>query len=44
MARAAGVARCKATNDAVALAQTADAFAHGYPDSAWAKKASVWRK
>jgi hypothetical protein len=34
----------EATNDAAALAQTADAFAHGYPDSAWAKKASVWRK
>jgi TolA-binding protein len=40
----AGVARYKATNDAAALAQTADAFAHGYSDSGWAKKASVWRK
>lgn len=40
----AGVARYKATNDASALAQTAEAFVHRYQDSSWAKKASVWRK
>jgi tetratricopeptide (TPR) repeat protein len=40
----AGVARYKATNDASALEQTAQAFAQRYQDSAWAKKASVWRK
>jgi tetratricopeptide (TPR) repeat protein len=40
----AGVARYKATNDASALEQTAQAFAHKYQDSTWAKKASVWQK
>ena len=40
----AGVARYKATNDAAALAQTAEAFARKYQDTSWAKKASVWRK
>ena len=40
----AGVARYKATNEPSALEQTAQAFAQRYPDSAWAKKASVWRK
>jgi len=40
----AGVAHYKATNDATALAQTAEAFVNRYQDSAWAKKASVWRK
>jgi TolA-binding protein len=39
-----GVARYKATSDAAALAQTADAFAQRYQDASWAKKASVWRK
>jgi hypothetical protein len=40
----AGVSRYKATNDAAALAQTADAFNQRYQESSWAKKASVWRK
>lgn len=40
----AGVSRYKATNDAAALAGTADAFARRYQDSVWAKKASVWKK
>src|SRR2546423_639106 len=40
----AGVARYKATNDPSALEQTAQAFAQRYQDTAWAKKASVWRK
>jgi hypothetical protein len=40
----AGVSRYKATNDAAALAQTAEAFNQRYQESAWAKKASVWRK
>ncbi len=40
----AGVAHYKATNDATALAQTAEAFVNRYQDSPWAKKASVWRK
>jgi thioredoxin family protein/tetratricopeptide repeat protein len=39
-----GVARYKATNDPSALAQTAEEFTRRYQDSAWAKKASVWRK
>lgn len=38
----AGVARYKATNDAGALKQTADAFQQRYADSVWAKKASIW--
>jgi hypothetical protein len=38
----AGVARYKATNDASALGQTAEAFRTRYSDSPWAKKASVW--
>ncbi len=38
----AGVAKYKATNDARALAETAAAFEQRYPDSEWAKKASVW--
>jgi len=37
-----GVARYKATNDAAALKQTADAFQKQYSDSVWAKKASIW--
>ena len=38
----AGVSRYKATNDAGALKETATAVRERYPDSAWAKKASVW--
>jgi TolA-binding protein len=38
-----GVSRYRATNDAGALAATAQAFANRYQDSTWAKKASVWR-
>lgn len=37
----AGVSRYKATGDASALKETAKAFGK-YPDSTWAKKASVW--
>jgi len=36
--------RYKATNDAAALAGTAEAFSRRYQDSVWAKKASVWKK
>jgi len=39
----AGVARYRATNDAVALKETAQAFDQRYQDSTWAKKASVWK-
>jgi hypothetical protein len=39
----AGVSRYRATNDAGALKETAQAFAQRYQDSAWAKKASVWK-
>jgi hypothetical protein len=39
----AGVARYKGKGDASALAETARAFTSRYTDSAWAKKASVWR-
>ena len=38
-----GVSRYKATGDAAALQQTAQRFSERYADSAWAKKASVWR-
>jgi hypothetical protein len=38
----AGVSRYKSTNDAAALGETAKAFQERFPDSAWAKKASVW--
>ena len=38
----AGVAKYKATGDAAALADTARKFKEKYPDSVWAKKASVW--
>ena len=38
----AGVSRYKATQDAGALADTARRFRERYPDSSWAKKASVW--
>lgn len=39
----AGVSRYKATNDASALGETAQAFTSRFTDSAWAKKASVWK-
>jgi hypothetical protein len=39
----AGVARYKGTNDAGALTDTARAFSQRYTDTAWAKKASVWK-
>ena len=39
----AGVSKYKATNDAAALKQTAEAFGTQYAESQWAKKASVWR-
>jgi TolA-binding protein len=38
----AGVAKYKASNDAAALKETADALKKTYPASPWAKKASVW--
>ena len=38
-----GVSRYRATNDASALKETAQAFDKRYADSAWAKKASVWK-
>jgi hypothetical protein len=40
----AGVALYKKTNDATALAHTAEAVTRQYPASVWAKKASVWLK
>ena len=40
----AGVALYKKTDDASALAQTAEAFTRRYQDNIWAKKASVWLK
>jgi hypothetical protein len=39
----AGVSRYKSTNDASALGETAQAFGTRFTDSAWAKKASVWK-
>jgi hypothetical protein len=39
----AGVSKYKATNDASALGDTAKAFGERFTDSAWAKKASVWK-
>jgi TolA-binding protein len=39
----AGVSRYKGKGEAAALGETARAFATKYTDSAWAKKASVWR-
>ena len=39
----AGVSRYKGKGEASALTDTASAFATRYADSAWAKKASVWR-
>jgi hypothetical protein len=38
----AGVSRYRSTNDAAALKATGQAFRERYPDSTWAKKASVW--
>ena len=38
----AGVAKYKATGEAGALAETAAHFKTRFPDSNWAKKASVW--
>jgi len=40
----AGAARYRATNDASALGQTYEAISKRYPDTTWAKKASVWKK
>ena len=37
-----GVARYKRTGDASALTDTARAFSDRFPDTSWAKKASVW--
>ena len=37
-----GVSKYKATNDASALGATAEALRSRFPDSAWAKKSSVW--
>ena len=38
----AGVSRYKAFDDAAALGETAKTFQSRFPDSPWAKKASVW--
>jgi TolA-binding protein len=38
----AGVARYKASGNAEALKDTALAFRQRYPDTSWAKKASIW--
>jgi hypothetical protein len=38
-----GVSRYKATNDLAALTATERQLSERYPDSTWAKKASVWR-
>ena len=38
----AGVSKYKATNDAAALAETGRTLKAKYPQSAWAKKGSVW--
>lgn len=38
----AGVAKYKAGGDPGALKETAALFKRQYPDSVWAKKASVW--
>jgi TolA-binding protein len=37
-----GVAKYKRTNDPTALGETATQFTQRYPQSTWAKKASVW--
>lgn len=38
-----GVSKYKATNDPAALGATEAALRERFPDSAWAKKSSVWR-
>lgn len=38
-----GVSRYKKSGDAAELAQTAKRMDEKYPDTVWAKKASVWR-
>jgi len=38
----AGVSKYKASNDPARLKETAKAFQSQYPESSWAKKASVW--
>ena len=38
----AGVSKYKGTGDASALTETAHEFQKKYPESVWAKKASVW--
>ena len=38
----AGVSKYKRTNDPAALGETATRIREKYPDSTWAKKASVW--
>ena len=40
----AGVSKYKRTNDASALAGTAEAFKDRYKDTSWATRASVWKK
>lgn len=40
----AGVSRYKGFDDASALKETAVALREKYPESPWAKKASVWAK
>jgi outer membrane protein assembly factor BamD (BamD/ComL family) len=37
-----GVAQYKRTNDHTVLGGVAEQLTQGYPDSAWAQKASVW--
>jgi hypothetical protein len=39
-----GVSRYKATNDVSHLTETLQALNKQYPESTWAKKASVWKK
>src|SRR5262249_53957150 len=40
----AGVSKYKRTNDASALAETAEAFQSRYKETSWATRASVWKK
>ncbi len=40
----AGVAHYKETGDSAKLAETARYFSDHFPDSAWAKRASVWSR
>ena len=39
-----GVSRYKATNDASHLTRTADLLKQKFPESEWARKASVWTR